>query len=116
MDDNLTHREITYRLYYRLLWYSITIEYLGEISRTKLRGVLAFLKTVGCFVCSKESSNVLTKISLRDDLKSGYTRFREMHDLGLLGLASYNKISLSVGDLSELITESTRNFIGNPIL
>lgn len=67
-------------------------------------------------MCSKESNNVLTKISLRDDLKTGYNRFREMHDLGLLGLASYNKISLSVGDLSELVTKSIRNFIGNAVL
>ena len=33
----------------------MSIPGIDEISRTKLRGVLALLKTVGCLVCSKES-------------------------------------------------------------
>lgn len=44
----LTHREITYRLFYRLIGMSQTIPGIADVSRTKLRGVLALLKTLGC--------------------------------------------------------------------
>lgn len=37
---------------------------LETVSRTKLRGVLALLKTIGIFVCSKESKEALTTMAV----------------------------------------------------
>lgn len=57
-------REITYRLHYRLLGYTSTMPGLDTVSRTKLRGVLALLKTIGVFKCSKENDEALTTMAV----------------------------------------------------
>jgi hypothetical protein len=70
--------------------YSETFPELAPISRTKLRGVLALLKTVGVFICSKEGDESLTTMALREDLDC-FVKFREAHDLGVLAYASFNR-------------------------